>query len=96
MKKARRNKAVVYYEASVEERGNGFADLGDYVVGGDENVYRVVKVGTRIETRGCGEGNICFGYVVERADWSDVDDDTEPTCSALIGSEVSYEQATNC
>ena len=75
------------YEANLEERGNGFADVGDYVAGDDGQVYRVVVVGSRIETQGCGAGNLC-SCIVEDADWDDVGDDSEPTCSVMLGSEV--------
>ena len=78
-------RVVSRYEASIEERGNGFADVGDYVVGDDDKVYRVVTEGSDIETQSCGAGNICHGYIVEDADWDDIDDSNEPVCSALLG-----------
>lgn len=71
-------------KATIHERGNGLASVGDYVSGDDGEVYRVASLDSRIQTgRNPGAGNWQYASV-ELADWSDVTDDTEPTCSATI------------
>ncbi len=72
--------------ATIEERGNGLADVGDYVAGDDGEVYRVVSITGPIHTGGTGAGNYVHATVT-LADWTDVDHDSEPTCSAVIGQE---------
>jgi len=71
-------------KATIEERGNGFPDVGDYVAGRDGEVYRLVSRGSHIQTQAPGAPNIIPECTVELADWSDVDDDTAPVCSAII------------
>lgn len=74
-------------EATVHERGNGLPDVGDFVAGNDGEVYRVLKFRGPIQTgRAPGAGN-WIRAEVELADWSDVNDDSEPTCSARIESD---------
>lgn len=74
--------------ATIYERGNGLPDVGDYVAGDDGEVYRVVSLDGRIQTAqtGSGRGN-SISAIVALADWADVDDDTEPTCSAVLSGE---------
>lgn len=74
-----------YIRATIEERGNGFAGLGEYVAGDDGEVYRVVTLlrHGHIETHGPGAPNTIEAEV-ELADWDDVTDETEPYCSAVI------------
>lgn len=74
-------------QATIEEQGNGFPVVGAYVqVDGD--VYRVVAMGSRIETQGPGRGNCVPGCEVEEADWSDLDADEEPhVCGVVLSSE---------
>lgn len=71
------------YKATIEERGNGFAGVGEYVVATDGAVYRIVSTHGPIHTAGCGAPNYIHG-VVEDADWDDIDDDSEPYCSAVV------------
>jgi hypothetical protein len=70
-------------KATIQERGNGLPDVGDYVSGDDGNLYRVTSLGGTIHTGRPGQGNYVYGEV-ELADWSDVDDDSEPVCSAVL------------
>lgn len=70
-------------QAKIIERGNGLAGAGDYVAGDDGEVYTVTKVVGPIHTGAPGEGNYVYAEV-ELADWSDVDDDNEPVCGALL------------
>ena len=70
------------YEATINERGNGLADVGDYVAGQDGNVYRVVSTGG-IHAGGTGAGRYMYA-VVELADWDAVGDDEEPECGAVV------------
>ena len=72
--------------ATIQERGNGLPDVGDYVAGNDGEVYRVVERVGRIVPGGAGTGRPdTVDAIVELAAWSDVDDDNEPTCTATIG-----------
>lgn len=57
--------------ATMVEQGNGFADAGDYAPGDDGQLYRIISVGSRIETGAPGEGNRIEGCGVELADWAD-------------------------
>lgn len=73
-------------EAIIEERGNGLADPGDYVAC-DGDVYRVVRTVGPIQTgRSPGAPNWVRAMIVA-ADWSDVDDDNEPACTAKLVTE---------
>lgn len=69
---------------TIEERGNGFPDLGDYVKGDDGEVYVVRRLGRSIETGRTGNPNVIPGCDLELADWANVDDDTEPTCTVVL------------
>jgi hypothetical protein len=69
--------------ATIEERGNGFADVGDYVTGDDGQLYRVVALEGPIHTGSSGGSNYIHGRL-EPADWDDVTDETEPTCAAIL------------
>lgn len=72
-------------KATISEQGNGFPDVGDYVTGNDGEVYEVLSLGPRIETRGPGAGNCIPGCELQLADWTDdITDDNEPTCSAVL------------
>jgi hypothetical protein len=71
---------------AIAERGNGFPDVGDYVSGDDGEVYEVVSMDSTIHTGGAGGGNYVHARVV-LADWSDVDDDNEPVCTATLDDE---------
>jgi hypothetical protein len=68
--------------ATIEERGNGLADVGDYVAGDDGEVYIVDKLIGPIHTNGCGPQYIHADLSL--ADWTDVDDDTDPRCGAVL------------
>ena len=69
---------------TIHERGNGFPEVGDYVAGDDGEVYRVSSIRGRIHTgQSCGDANYVHA-TVELADWDDVDDLSEPVCSATL------------
>lgn len=70
-------------DAAIYERGNGLPDVGDFVAGDDGEVYTVTRFRGPIHTSGAGGGNYIYGEI-ELADWSDVDDDNEPLCSAVL------------
>lgn len=72
-------------KATIQEWGNGFPRVGDYVVGYDGELYRVTSMDTRIFTGNSpGEPNYLYAEV-ELADWSDIEDDKEPiTCTAVV------------
>jgi hypothetical protein len=86
---------ATYYEATIHERGNGFAGVGDYVresITGD--LYRVVELCGPIHTGQAGAPNYVHA-VVESADWADVDDDYEPLCSVEITGDADDLRATD-
>lgn len=68
-------------EATIYERGNGLPDVGDYVSGDDGEVYVITSLASTIHTS--PRGNFVYGCV-KLADWTDVTDDNEPTCSAVV------------
>lgn len=71
------------YKAIIEERGNGLAGAGDYVVESG-TLYRVVSTHGLIHTGPAGRPNYVYG-VVEDADWDEIDDDEEePFCSCVV------------
>jgi hypothetical protein len=70
-------------KATVHERGNGLPDVGDYVSGDDGEVYEVTKLVGPIHTGSLGVGNHMHAYV-KLACWTDVTDDNEPVCGAVI------------
>lgn len=69
--------------AVIEERGNGFPCTGDYVSDSDGNLYLIVYPGNDISTHGPGQGNT-ISALLERADWSDLEEDKEPHESLAI------------
>lgn len=71
-------------KATIEERGNGFPDVGDYVPGDDGNLYKVVTMHSQIITgNGSGTGSYIHA-TVELADWSDCEEgDEHPSCAVL-------------
>jgi len=74
-------------QATIHERGNGLAGVGEYVVGDDGNVYLVIElIGLRQTGRAPGVGDWQLARVV-LADWSDIPDDKEPSCSATLEDE---------
>jgi hypothetical protein len=76
----------VKMKAKIVERGNGLPDVGDYVSADDGEVYSVLAFEGPIHTGSPGEGNYIYAQV-ELADWSDVTDDSEPTCTCELESE---------
>lgn len=69
---------------TIHEMGNGLPVAGDYVPGGDGELYLVISTG-RIETgRSPGAGDWCTAKV-EMADWSDCDEGDEFPAQARIG-----------
>ncbi|MGQ0834971.1 MAG: hypothetical protein ACT4O5_08660 [Gammaproteobacteria bacterium] len=84
------------YLATIEERGNGFAGADEYVTE-DGQVYRVVKTYGQIHTGQTGSGTPNYIHaVVEDADWSDVDDDSEPYCTAVVDTTRSVDPRDVC
>ena len=72
-------------EATIEERGNGFPDVGDYVPGDDGELYRVVSTDGRIQTGPAGAAN-WIRASVEAVEWDDCDEDAEfPAMAVLAG-----------
>lgn len=69
----------------VQERGNGFADVGDYVSSHDGNVYRIVEYVGPIHTGSCGGGNYSHA-VLELCDWDDLTDEEaeDIVCSCTL------------
>lgn len=74
--------------ATIHEHGNGLADVGDFVAGDDGEVYRVVELTGPIHTGGRPGASNYMHATVELADWDEVSDDEEPTCSAVISDEA--------
>lgn len=68
--------------AKIEERGNGFPSVGDYVSGEDGTLYRVLSAGSTIHTTG-GRSNWITAQV-EECDWSDCDEGDEFQASVEI------------
>lgn len=66
-------------ETIVRERGNGMADVGDYVSGDDGQVYLVESIGRTCTGLRPGMGAWARATVC-LADWSDVTDETDPVC----------------
>ena len=63
--------------ATIEERGNGLPDAGDYVPGDDGQLYRVVSTDGSVQTgRAPGRPN-WIRATVAPADWSDCEEDAE-------------------
>jgi len=77
--------------ATIEERGNGLADVGEFVAGDDGQVYVVEQLIGPIHTGTAGRGNYVHAELA-LADWSDIDDNTEPRCSAVLDSNAAEEQ----
>lgn len=80
-------------KATITERGNGFPSVGQYVSSvRDGNIYRVTAIVGRIQTHGPGQGNTIEAEV-EMADWTDIDDETEPRASCVL---VTAESCSVC
>lgn len=80
------------YLATIRDEGNGIATSDEYVSDGSD-VWRIVRhVGPRQTGRSPGAGD-WQRAVVEEADWSDVDDETEPYCSAVVEADRSVAPA---
>lgn len=71
-------------EVIIEERGNGFPDEGDYVGGGDGNLYHITKMGSRIHTQSGGRGGNYIHATVELADWSDCAEEEQGPGAVII------------
>jgi len=76
---------MTVYEATIEERGNGFPDVGDYVPGDDGQLYRVVTLTRRIETGTSSGAANWMGATVEEADWDDCAEEDLFPAAAIIG-----------
>lgn len=73
----------VAYNATIQEHGNGLADVGEHVVGDDGELYEVMRASNCIHTQGSGRPNYIYA-VVRLASWTDIDEDEEPRCSAVV------------
>lgn len=76
---------------TIEERGNGFPGIGDYVAGDDGQMYLITGMASHIHT---GQASGCSNYVyatVEMADWDDVDENFESCGIAIVGTDESNE-----
>lgn len=69
--------------ATIEERGNGFPDVGDYVPGDDGELYRVVSTDGRIQTGPAGASN-WIRASVEAVEWDDCDEEAEFPAMAVL------------
>ncbi len=74
---------MTVWNAEIVEQGNGFPNCGVYVPGDDGELYEVVKLESRINTRHSSAGNWCRARV-EWIDWSDVEEDEIFPALALI------------
>jgi len=73
-------------QVTIDEKGNGFPDVGDFVRGDDGNLYEVVSLG-RIHTgQRSGASNYIHAEVV-LADWDDVDEEDEFPAQVIIPEE---------
>ena len=82
-------------EATIQERGNGFPGVGDYVPGDDGGLYVVVTLDGPIHTgaTGGGEGNYIHA-TVEPADWADCDEDAEfPALAVIDAGEIECDES---
>jgi hypothetical protein len=70
-------------KATINERGNGLPDVGDYVPGTDGELYRVVSVGSIQVGRspGCGDW---LTAEIDLADWDDCSEEDEFPAQAVI------------
>jgi hypothetical protein len=77
--------------ATIQERGNGFCDIGDYVSDGT-NVYRVLSLDGPIHTDVAGAPNYIYA-TVEPVDWDDLTDAEaeDIICSCVVGDEDNYD-----
>ena len=69
-------------EATIEERGNGLPDVGDYVPG-DGGLYLVVRIVGPIHTGGVGRGNYVHALVA-LVDWNECDEGDEFLAAVTI------------
>lgn len=76
--------------ATIQERGNGFCDVGDYVTE-DGTLYRVLSMGSSIQTGQSGSGapNEICDCEVEDADWSELTDEEADgiICTAVVATD---------
>lgn len=71
-------------DATIYERGNGFPEVGDYVIAGDDGteLFRIVALGSNIDTRSAW-GNSIWAEI-ESADWDDCPAGAEFPCRVEI------------
>lgn len=73
--------------ATLNERGNGLPDAGEYVPGDDGQLYRVVDTFGPIHTGSPGGGNYVYAHV-ELADWSDCAEGEESSALAIVSEDT--------
>jgi len=62
------------YNATIEEQGNGFPDVGDYCEG-EGQLWHVMQLASRIQTGDATTGFADYVYaLVEEADYADCDE----------------------
>jgi hypothetical protein len=79
----RRVEAPGVLTGKVQERGNGFPEVGDFVAGADGDVYRVQAFEGPIHTGPAGSPNWLWAKLAP-ALWCEVTDDTEPKCTVVL------------
>jgi hypothetical protein len=77
------NNVAEKWNATLNERGNGLPDAGDYVPGDDGQLYRVVETASTIHAGSPGAGNYVYARV-ELADWSDCEEGEEHSALAIV------------
>lgn len=71
-------------ECTIEERGNGFPEVGDYCAcSGNGQLYRIVSTGRINIDSEAGRPNWCDG-TVELAEWSDCSEEDEHTAAVVL------------
>lgn len=80
-------------KAIIRERGNGFPNRGDYVVGDDCSLYRVLETSSNINIGRAylGEGN-WIEALVEEADWDDALEEFPALVSVQGDTEEGFEE----
>jgi hypothetical protein len=73
---------------TIEERGNGFPDVGAYVPGDDGELYRVTALIGRIQTGGSGTGRSNWIHAkAVLANWSDCSEEDEFPAQLVVSTE---------
>ena len=76
---------MTHTKATIEERGNGFPSVGDYVPDSEGGIYKVVAFEDRIQTGTAPGASNWVRATVEPADWSDCAEGDEFPASVNLG-----------